>query len=163
MYSLFSQENIVHRDLKPQNIMIDEKGQAFISDVGIAKQFEGTMRAKRKETITTAGGDKNWMSPEMLKAFHSDQDIHAYLSKIDVFSLGLITLNAIDIDGYEKHKGKLNIDRSLLENYLQDLEKKGLITDKEFLPILKRMLAFDIESRISIDNLYKWMVYLNTF
>ena len=159
MYSLFKEEKIVHRDLKPQNILINEFGRAFIADVGVAKQFEETFLAKRKATITTPEGSRSWMAPEMLQASLSSKiKIPAYLSKLDVFSLGLITLNAIDKDGYIKQKGKLNIDESVLEKYLQEIENKGLITDKEFMPILRSMLSFDIDSRISIEKLYHWMV-----
>ena len=55
--------------------MIDEYGRAFISDVGNANQLDGTMRAKRKETITILGEDKNWMSPEMLSVILTDKKI----------------------------------------------------------------------------------------
>lgn len=159
MYSLFFNEKIVHRDLKPQNILLNEYGRAFISDVGVAKQFETTFLAKRKQTITTIGGDTNWMAPEMLKAYlNQNMNIQSYSTKLDVFSLGLITLNAIDRDVYSKHIGKLNADPNLLEQYLKDVEKRGLITDKEFIPILRKMLSFDIDSRISVENLYHWMV-----
>ena len=159
MYSLFKEEKIVHRDLKPQNILINEFGRAFIADVGVAKQFQETSLAKRKATITTPAGSTSWMAPEMLQASLSSKiKIPAYLSKLDVFSLGLITLNAIDRDGYTKQKGKLNIYESVLKKYLQEVEKKGVIKDKEFLPILKKMLSFDFDSRIHIEKLYHWMV-----
>ena len=82
-----------------------------------------------------------------------------------MFSLGLITLSAIDKDGFSKQKGLLNKDEKVLKKYLQELEDKGIITKKEFLPILREMLSFDIDSRISIDKLYDWMViiFLNSF
>ena len=159
MYTLFKEERLVHRDLKPQNILINEYGRAFIADVGVAKKFEATYIAQKKATINSFGGTKSWMAPEMLLAFFSSPcKIPAYLSKLDIFSLGLITLNAIDRDGFIKYKGKLNIDKSVLEQYLQEVEKKEVIKDKEFLPILRRMLSFEIDSRISIEKLYHWIV-----
>jgi hypothetical protein len=89
-----------------------------------------------------------------------DNEIRANLSKLDVFSLGLMTLNAIDRHGYMKKNGKLNLDESVLEKYLQEIEKQGIITDKEFLPVLRSMLSFNTDSRISIEELYQWMVFL---
>ena len=158
MYTLFKEEKIIHRDLKPQNILLNEYDRAFISDVGIAKQFEETLLANRRGNLTSWGGDKNWMAPEMLQFYATERNMQSYLSKLDVFSLGLITLYAIDRDGYTKQNGKLNIDPKVLENYLQDVENKGIVTDKEFFPVLRSMLSFDIDSRISIDKLYHWMV-----
>jgi serine/threonine protein kinase len=159
LYSLFKQETIVHRDLKPQNILIDEYGRAFIADVGVAKQFEETYHAKRKSTITSFGGTEKWMAPEMLLAsLKSNNKIPAFLSKLDVFSLGLITLRAIDKDGFVKQNGDLNIKESVLQEYLKEIENLGLITDREFLPVLRSMLSFNIDSRISIEKLYHWMV-----
>ena len=158
LYTLFKEEKIIHRDLKPQNILLNEYDRAFIADVGISKQFEETSLAKRKGNLTSWGGDKNWMAPEMLQFYATERNMQSYLSKLDVFSLGLITLYAIDRDGYTKQNGKLNIDPKVLENYLQDVENKGIVTDKEFFPVLRSMLSFDIDSRISIDKLYHWMV-----
>lgn len=39
-----------------------------IADDGVAKQFEATFIAKHKATISTPGGSRSWMAPEMLKA-----------------------------------------------------------------------------------------------
>ncbi len=80
------------------------------------------------------------------------------LSKLDVFSLGLITLIAIDRDGLMKKYGKLNLDEKILAIYLQEIEKQGVITDNEFLSVLKNMLSFKSDSRISFEELYRWMV-----
>ncbi len=160
MYSLFKHETVIHRDLKPENILIDENGRAFIADLGASKQCEATLLAELKKKPTTLAGTSNWMAPEMLKVFnsHPDSTPPARLSKLDVFSLGLITLKAIDRDGYDKQKDNLNRDENDLKKYLGQIEKQKLISDEEFLDILRRMLSFDIDSRISIEELYKWMV-----
>ena len=91
----------------------------------------------------------------------NDDEIQAKLSKLDVFSLGLITLNAIDRHGYMRKNEKLNLDQRVLEKYFQEIEKQGIITDKEFLPVLRNMLSFNTDSRISIEELYQWMVFLH--
>ena len=110
--------------------------------------------------MKTYVGTVKWMAPEMLQLYLTNKEIPAFLSNLDVFSLGLITLNAIDKDGFTKQKGLLNKDEKVLEKYLQELEAKGVIKDKEFFPILKSMLSFNIDSRISIEKLYYWMVIL---
>ena len=46
----------------------------------------------------------------------------------------------------------------LLEKYLEDVEARDIIKDKDFYSNLKRMLTYDIEARISVQELYNWMV-----
>jgi serine/threonine protein kinase len=139
---------------------MNEYGRCFISDVGLAKDFCIPLLGKGKATTPSPEENRNWMAPEMLASLSSDNKIPKNLCKLDVFSLGLITLYAIDRDGYMKQNEKLNIDKNLLEGFLQRVEEKGLIPDDEFLSVLRSMVCFDIESRISIENLYNWMVIL---
>ncbi len=116
----------MHRDLKPQNILIEEFDRAFIADIGVAKKIEGTFLANLKRTVTTVAGAgkmevsrseislKSSLSGENKKILISD-------SKIDVFSLGLITLYAIDKDCYKNLRGVFNKNQKLLEEYIQDV------------------------------------------
>ncbi len=72
--------NIVHRDLKPGNIIFDNKGQAFLSDFGIAKLLENNSLL----TGTGIVGTPAYMSPEQA-AGGSTID-----GRSDVYSLGII-------------------------------------------------------------------------
>ena len=70
---------IVHRDLKPQNIMINEAGNAFIMDFGIA-------RSLKDSGLTQTGtimGSPHYMSPEQIEEKGVDQ-------RSDIYSLGII-------------------------------------------------------------------------
>jgi len=71
--------DIVHRDLKPSNVMFDGKGNAFLSDFGIAKMLESSTML----TATGVMGTPAYMSPE--QAMGGDLD-----SRSDVYSLGVI-------------------------------------------------------------------------
>jgi serine/threonine protein kinase len=67
---------IVHRDLKPGNIMIDEEGNAKITDFGIARSISG-------KGITGAGvmiGTPEYMSPEQVEGKEADlrSDIYSF-------------------------------------------------------------------------------------
>jgi serine/threonine protein kinase/tetratricopeptide (TPR) repeat protein len=72
-------EGVIHRDLKPQNIMLDQKGRAYVMDFGIA-------RSAHLPGMTQTGalvGTPEYMSPEQAKGEKLDE-------RSDLFSLGVI-------------------------------------------------------------------------
>jgi len=71
---------IVHRDLKPSNILIDNGGNPYVTDFGLAKIFESD--SSRTATGVIAG-TPSYMSPEQA-AGHSEQVGPAS----DIYSLG---------------------------------------------------------------------------
>jgi len=72
---------IVHRDLKPANALVDEEGNLFLTDFGIAKLLES---ASPRLTQTDAiMGTPAYISPEQAKAQTVDQ-------RSDIYSLGII-------------------------------------------------------------------------
>lgn len=54
-------KGIIHRDLKPSNVLIDEQGNAYLADFGIAKISEATIHL----TGTGVVGTPAYMAPEM--------------------------------------------------------------------------------------------------
>jgi len=70
-------KGIIHRDLKPGNILLDEQGQPYLSDFGIAKLTEATSMNSRGVIGTPA-----YMSPEHFEGKVSAQS--------DVYAMGII-------------------------------------------------------------------------
>ena len=72
-------EGMIHRDLKPANIMLTRRGQAVITDFGIA-QMVGATRYTMSGALM---GTLNYMSPEQGMQNQSD-------ARSDLYSLGIV-------------------------------------------------------------------------
>ena len=76
------QRGILHRDLKPANILVDERGEPFVTDFGLAKRFE----VDSKWTLSGAIlGTPAYMSPEQTSGKRG-----AVTTGTDVYGLGAV-------------------------------------------------------------------------
>jgi hypothetical protein len=74
------ERGVLHCDLKPANILIDEAGEPFVSDFGLARVMSKASIVRR---VTFEGITPGWASPEQVL----QQEL---TTASDVFSLGVI-------------------------------------------------------------------------
>jgi serine/threonine protein kinase len=81
---------VVHRDVKPANLLIDRRGDVWISDFGLAS----SQRPAARLTITgDLLGTVRYMSPELTLARRAPVD-----HRTDVFSLGVSMYEALTLE-----------------------------------------------------------------
>ena len=73
-------QGVVHRDIKPANVLLDEDGNAYLSDFGIAKKLASEARLTQTSAIV---GTPAYITPEQVQS-------QAITPQTDIYSLGLV-------------------------------------------------------------------------
>lgn len=128
-------KGIVHRDIKPENIIMNELGDIFFLDFGIARIIGGESLTKTEALL--GPHTPGYAAPEQFNNLKKEID-----SRTDLFSLGVVT--------YECLTGK-NPFRENSENALEVLQKTETITpvnysilgdeQKQFMALLGSMMG----------------------
>lgn len=100
-------QRIVHRDLKPQNVLLDDSGQVYLADFGLARILEGSTTALTRTGMVA--GTPQYMAPEQALGQAVDH-------RADIYALGIIA--------YEMFTGRVpftaDTPMAVLMKHLQD-------------------------------------------
>ncbi|XP_059294257.1 G-type lectin S-receptor-like serine/threonine-protein kinase LECRK1 [Lycium ferocissimum] len=133
---------IIHCDIKPQNVLLDSKYNAKISDFGLSK----LLKKDQTRTDTCARGTVGYLAPEWLR--------NAPITpKVDIFSFGVMLLEItcgrrhIELSRVEEESEDDEGDDLLLVNWVAGCVRSGRIDklarrDPEVLNDVQRLERF---------------------
>jgi serine/threonine protein kinase len=122
---LHSQEPpIVHQDLKPDNILVDNKGNFYLTDFGISTKIRKTLTRSMGATKTASSGTMAYMPPEKFSENLNDKKP---IKANDIFSLGITAFELLtdelacgDLGGIAINSGAK--PSKLPDNFSQELQ-----------------------------------------
>jgi len=82
--ALAHREGIVHRDLKSDNILLDENGNCYLSDFGIAKDLDQNTNITRDAILGTPA----YLSPEQIRG-------EVATAQSDIYALGILAYETL--------------------------------------------------------------------
>jgi serine/threonine protein kinase len=78
------ENGIIHRDLKPGNILIDKKGEPFVTDFGLARKLDPQAEDRLTQEGTIVG------TPAYMPAEQIEDSANRVGPRSDIYSLGVI-------------------------------------------------------------------------
>ena len=141
--------NICHRDIKPENILLDEYGDAKLSDFGLSRKFE------KNDILKTPCGSPMYAAPEMVLGKPYDG------TKIDIWSLGISLFTMVC--------GELPFDvedddmKTLVYNITHGIYTIPDNLSPQCKDLISKILEINPDKRITIDDIKKhsWVNMFN--
>jgi serine/threonine protein kinase len=123
------QQKVVHRDIKPANILLNDSGQAMLSDFGILKMID----VEESHGLTGTGkiaGTPAYMSPEQIRGKEID-------GRSDIYSLGIVFFEMVT--GRKPYTANTPIELSM--QHLHDPIPKAKQYVRDIPPVVEQIFV----------------------
>lgn len=121
------QRGIIHRDIKPSNILLSAEGQPLLLD------FNVSIDSGSNGTPTLLGGTVAYAPPEQLRAlaFHNLDQFQEVDRRSDIYSLGMVLLEALCGQRPFAREGRYSVPASQLETMIAE-RSQGVPSSRAF-------------------------------
>jgi serine/threonine-protein kinase len=131
------ERRVVHRDIKPRNVLLDQRGNPFLADFGLAKLLEGS-------GLTNSGvemiGTPHYISPEQARGLPVD-------GRSDLYSLGVVTYQMLTGRVPYEADSTVGIVMKHIDAPVPDITLMGPELPPALNPVIRRALAKDPNER----------------
>ena len=141
----YTEYSLIHQDIKPANILIDEDGNARLSDFGLSKCIAESSVVRSKDfyerkvnTTESLSGTPYFMAPELWENVRPSV-------KSDIFSLGVTFFNALTGEHpfVEMSGSKRTVHNEIRMNALTYFANQNIIETKPILRFIQKCLELD--------------------
>ncbi|KAF9957250.1 hypothetical protein BGZ72_002031 [Mortierella alpina] len=131
-------QGIVHRDIKPDNVLLDEKGHAHLTDFNI-----GCKLTPEKPFLTSQSGTVAYMAPEVFKG-------SGYGTSIDWWALGVVFYESIYGRRPFQTENINDLKKAISTQTVEYPEKEGL--SRECVSAMRGFLTRDPKERLGVKG-----------
>jgi tetratricopeptide (TPR) repeat protein len=129
-------QGVVHRDLKPGNILLDEAGEVYVTDFGVARSLDRQGLTRTGEVL----GTPDYLAPEQARGEKVD-------GRSDLYALGLIWFEMLSGERPFHGGSLLEVIAQHMSGRTRTLRDVGVAVPAPVDAVLRRCLAPDPKDR----------------